>query len=168
MRKTPETLYKPISIESLKSIEAKRTAFILLLEQMVDSHRIKNPHDLNSAERVNKKIRPDQSSQSVWIDHSVKSVEDAINWYIHISGRGWARDDDMVEMFHELLIMYIIPLDNMISKLDPGSKFSKSEYFETGANQVLQIARNRRVCSQHPDWCKQFSDSINKILSRME
>ncbi len=153
--------FHPVSVKEIKPLEAKRTALLLLLEEMVDSHRIKNPHGHYAQYRVKKP--PYKNAETAWADHATRHVEENLMWFL--DQRLNHHEDEMLEMFQELMSQYIRPLE----KMTRNTKYaSDPKRFKQLRDRVTEAARESSVCHTREDLCFEFMKTTNEILSRME
>jgi len=161
------TQYQPINVDQIEPIEGKRTALLMLIEEMVDSHRLVNPHGHGSNYRRDKKIGDDEPSDSVWIDHATHSVELAIRWFIDL-GRMDYNISEMVDGFKEVIAQYMIPLEKMSRGMVKEKYKTNSTEFKKLTDWAIRIATNIGVCDEDEQSCKEFSRLAKAIYSRMQ
>jgi uncharacterized protein (TIGR02996 family) len=166
MRTASDEQYKEISVNDLPSIDVKRLALLLLLEHLVDSHRITNPHGNTTNHNRNKKFGISDNVQQTFINQAFNHMVKAMESFASFSHRTWfLQEGEGVEMFSELLNQYIKPFEKRTKDL----KFSGNiQAFSAAQRAVMETVGILNINAEREDLVTDFMRTTEKIMFRMK
>lgn len=158
-------VYHSTSIDKLKSLDLKRATLMLLLEELVNSHRTEHPHDPGFEYQLDrsKHIYPDPAM--TWATRALDSLERQMWSFAGTSPDLGLWDEDECEMeFQNLIKQYLIPFEKMTREITiPGDW----KHFAELQHYVMNVVLAFNLNYINKDLVSEFMRLTEKIRFRM-